>query len=90
MAAHALVDTFDNKVIQRIARGVRNQVSFSGSLKYEEIKDERYRETPEDRVFFKSCTVPQSIVTGGKAIIEVHTKPRKGYGQIATNIYLVA
>lgn len=90
MAQHIPIDTLDHKTIKSIARGVRNQVDFAGSLKYDELTYPEYKETPEDRVFIGHRRVPESIVFGGWATIEVHTKPRKGYGQQATNIYLVA
>lgn len=90
MAQHISIETFEHETVKRIARSIRNQRSFSGSLKYEELRHKDYKQSPEDRVFVTHRTLPNSLVFGGRATIEVHTKPRKGYGQEATNIYVVA
>lgn len=88
MAQHIPIEQFDQKAMQKLARSIRGVKYFAGSLKFEELREADYKETPEDRVFVTYRAVPKSILWF-KPCIEVHTKPAK-MGREATNIYVVA
>lgn len=88
MAQHIPVEQFEDKTIQRIAQAIRNQQYFETSFKFERMPWD-YEESPTDKVYVAHRNVPQSIVAGGRASFEVHTRPQ-GSKRIVTNIYLVA
>lgn len=90
MAGHFLIaEINDNRKLDKLYAGVvhdlkRNSVGLRGSLKYKQLPDE-YLEEGDTGVFMKYCNVPESIVVGGKAALEVHTN-----GKTLNKIYMVA
>lgn len=90
MAQHIPIEQFEQKAIQNIDKSIRKQGYFRTSMKFEPLAPE-YEETPEDQVYMTHRSVPNSIVWGGKASFEVHTKPIFGSNKKeVTKIYLIA
>ncbi len=86
MAQHILLEEIKLKSFQNIYKSICKNFQhphFSpfSSLKYEEIRDERYKEFENDRVF-----VTNRSVNGKREIFEVHFDDQKGE---LNNIYLV-
>ena len=91
MAQHVPIHQFEQKKIKKIEESIRKQRYFSASLKYTKLTKD-YNETEDDEVYITYRQVPETIVAGGFADFEVHTKPSKIsiYYRTPTNIYLVA
>lgn len=98
MAAHLPIDEnyvgetdAETKAIQKIVHGVmydagKSYTGLRGSLKWEKLPDD-YAFDGADKAFIRlhEVKVPQSMVWGGRASIEAHTKDNKLF-----KIYLVA
>lgn len=98
MAGHLPIDEnyvgeteVETRTIRKIVHGVkydagRSYTGLRGSLKWKRLPDD-YAFDGSDRAYLRvrDVRVPNSMVAGGKAAIEVHTKNNKLY-----KIYLVA
>ena len=86
MAQHILINNSEFKSFQKIynciCKNFENGLFYArSSLKYEEIKDVRYKNSPEERVF-----VTARSVNGQREIFEVHFDCKK---KELKNVYLV-
>ena len=98
MAAHVLIDEnyvgeteAETKAIQKIVHGVkydagRSLTGLRGSLKWERLPD-NYAFDGSDKAYLRgrNVKVPESMVGGGTASVEAHTRDNKLF-----KIYLVA
>jgi hypothetical protein len=80
MAQHIPLELVDNKKLQERARKIKALERISkGSLLWQEVEKNRF-------VYLKGLKVPESIVFGGRAELEVETDDNKNI----LEVYLVA
>lgn len=89
MAQHIDADRIDNKRVQQIVASIRKQKYFKTSMKFSELPYAD-KENASDEVYGCDRSVPESIVYGGRAFFEIHTKPAINFSREVTNIFLVA
>ena len=81
MAQHIPIEQINNEVFDRIRHGIdydiaRTYGGLRGSLKWQKMPLD-YLENDDTEVFCANKKVPASLVAGGIATIEVHTKNDK-------------
>jgi len=86
MAQHILINNSEFKGFQKIynciCKNFENGLFYArSSLKYEEIKDERYKDSSEESVF-----VTYRSINGQREIFEVHFDTNENQ---VTQVYLV-
>ncbi len=80
MAQHIPLEKVENKKLQERARKIKDMKRISrGSLLWQEIEKNRF-------VYLKGLKVPESMVCGGRAELEVETDDRQNIKEV----YLVA
>jgi hypothetical protein len=80
MAQHIPLEKVENKKLQERAKRIKAQGRISrGSLLWQEVEKNRF-------VYLKGLSVPESMVCGGRAELEVETDDR----QNILEVYLVA
>lgn len=80
MAQHIPLEKIENKKLQERAKKIKAQKRISrGSLLWQEVEKNRF-------IYVKGIKVPESIVWGGRADLEVITDDR----QNILEVYLVA
>lgn len=80
MAQHIPLEKIENKKLQERAKRIKAQGRISkGSLLWQEVEKNRF-------VYLKGISVPESIVWGGRAELEVETDD----SQNIKEVYLVA
>lgn len=90
MAQHIPAEKINNPKVKKLVETIRNQRYFRTSMKFFELPYDDFKETIDDEVYGCARRVPFSVVHGGQALFEVHTKPAKDLGREVTNVYLVA
>jgi len=80
MAQHIPLEKIENKKLQERAKKIKAQKRISrGSLLWQEVEKNRF-------IYVKGIKVPESIVWGGRAELEVETDDK----QNILEVYLVA
>lgn len=80
MAQHIPLEKIENKKLQDRARKIKVQGRISrGSLLWQEVEKNRF-------IYLRGLRVPESIVCGGRAELEVETDDK----QNILEVYLVA